>query len=480
MSNGESKTVTTRPTIRRRNGVMRPTKAPPTTAGDCGGQAALYRYYVVRSDGAIGESCRDGTPERPWPSMADVLRDIARRHAGASPEVKRLHGYDRIEICALSRPHDTPPPDKKPQYEFFVDPIGTCDERGAGSAMSPWPSLEMALEGLARLEKLGAVRLDIGQRLTLTVREVFSASPVDLRRRRIEQFARTVLLLMTLSLVIPLVAILAHLLHKAWPVLTPSFLFENPKNNMTAGGIWAPLVGTFYLVFFSLLAAAPIGVLAGVYLNEYARDNWFTRIVNMAVVNLAGVPSIVHALFGVGAFVLFAGMGESVLAASCTLAVMTLPVIITSTKEALASVPMSFREACWNMGASRWQTIRTIVLPNSISGILTGVILQVSRAAGETAPILFTGAAYFVNVPSKGLGYYFPYSLDSSCMALSYHLHVVLTQVKGATAEQIASGQGIPLEQLQYGTAVVLIGLVLAVNSVSIALRMYLRSHKKW
>ena len=171
---------------------------------------------------------------------------------------------------------------------------------------------------------------------------------------------------------------------------------------MTAGGIWAPLVGTFYLVFISLAVAAPIGVLAGVYLNEYAGDNWLTRIVNLAVVNLAGVPSIVHALFGVGAFVLFAGMGRSVLAASCTLAIMTLPVIITSTREALAAVPQSFREACWNMGASRWQTIRTIVLPNSISGILTGVILQVSRAAGETAPILFTGAVFYVAVPDQG------------------------------------------------------------------------------
>ena len=185
--------------------------------------------------------------------------------------------------------------------------------------------------------------------------------------------------------------ILAYLLVKAWPALSLGFIFQNPQDYMTAGGVWAPLVGTFFLVAISLLIAAPLGVLAGVYLNEYARDNWFTRIVNLAVVNLAGVPSIVHALFGVGAFVLFAGMGRSVLAASCTLAVMTLPVIITSTREALAAVPMSFREACWNLGASRWQTIRTIVLPNSISGILTGVILQVSRAAGETAPILFTG-----------------------------------------------------------------------------------------
>ncbi len=252
---------------------------------------------------------------------------------------------------------------------------------------------------MAQLEAQGSIPLEPGEYLSLSVREVFSATPVDRRKRRSEQIARGVLLLMTLMLVIPLFAILGHLVYKAWPVLTPSFVFENPRNNMTAGGIWAPLVGTFYLVFISLLAAAPIGVLAGVYLNEYAKDNWFTRIVNLAVVNLAGVPSIVHALFGVGAFVLFAGMGESVLAASCTLAVMTLPVIITSTKEALASVPMTFREACWNMGASRWQTIRTIVLPNSISGILTGVILQVSRAAGETAPILFTGAAFYHEHP---------------------------------------------------------------------------------
>ena len=157
---------------------------------------------------------------------------------------------------------------------------------------------------------------------------------------------------MTLLLVLPMLAIFAYLFVKAWPALSWSFFRRTRKNNMTAGGIWAPLVGTFCLVLLSLLAAAPVGVLAGVYLNEYARDNWLTRIINLAVVNLAGVPSIVHGLFGVGAFVLFARMGRSMLAASCTLAVMTLPVIITSTREALASVPMAFREACWNLGAS--------------------------------------------------------------------------------------------------------------------------------
>ncbi|MBU4272164.1 MAG: phosphate ABC transporter permease PstA [Planctomycetes bacterium] len=271
-----------------------------------------------------------------------------------------------------------------------------------------------------------------------------------------------------MSLVVPVVAILAYLVVQAWPVLRPSFLLENPKDYMTAGGIWAPLVGSFFLVLISLAVSAPIGILAGVYLNEYAGENWATRIINLAVVNLAGVPSIVHALFGVGAFVLFAGMGRSLLAASCTLAVMTLPVIIACTQEALASVPMAFREACWNMGATRWQTIRTIVLPNSISGILTGVILQVARAAGETAPILFTGAVFFAPVADHGFRSFFPYGLDDRCMALSMHLFTLTTQVRGVSDEYL------------YGTAVVLVGLVLAVNSASIVLRGYLRSRKKW
>jgi phosphate transport system permease protein len=262
--------------------------------------------------------------------------------------------------------------------------------------------------------------------------------------------------------------ILSYLLIKAWPALSISFLLENPRDHMTAGGIWAPLVGTFFLVLLSLSVAAPIGILAGVYLNEYAGENWATRIINLAVMNLAGVPSIVHALFGVGAFVLFAGMGRSLLAASCTIAVMTLPVIITSTREAMASVPMAFREACWNMGATRWQTIRTIVLPNSISGILTGVILQVSRAAGETAPILFTGAVLYVRVAPHGLESFFPYGLHDRCMALSMHLFTLCTEVRGVS------------DEYQYGTAVVLIGLVLLVNSLSIGLRTYLRMRKKW
>ena len=270
---------------------------------------------------------------------------------------------------------------------------------------------------------------------------------------------------MVASMIIPLFLIVGYLVKEAWPLLSLDFLFTNPTGGMRHGGIWSALLGTLYLVTLSLLIAAPIGVLAAVYLNEYARDSWFTRIINLAVVNLAGVPSIVHALFGLGAFVLFAGIGRSILAASLTLAIMTLPVIIASTKEALSAVPISFREACWNVGASRWQTIRGIVLPNSISGILTGVILQVSRAAGETAPIMFTGAVFFKKIEAGNI---FAYSIWDQCMALSMHLFTITTQVTDAP------------RALPFATAVVLLGTVLIVNALSIGLRVYLRSRKKW
>ena len=277
--------------------------------------------------------------------------------------------------------------------------------------------------------------------------------------------ARTVFLLMTLLMVVPLLLIIGYLVYQAWPILSLDFLLTNPKHGMRAGGIWSPLLGTIYLVVISLAVATPIGILAAVFLNEYARDNWFTRVVNLAVVNLAGVPSIVHALFGLGAFVLFARLGKSILAASLTLAIMTLPVIIASTKEALAAVPKAFREACWNVGATRLQTIRHIVLPNSISGILTGVILQVSRAAGETAPIMFTGAVFFKAIKE---GHLFAYGLFDQCMALSMHLFTISTQVPDVP------------KALPYGIAVVLVSSVLAVNALSIIIRVRLRSRRKW
>ncbi len=293
----------------------------------------------------------------------------------------------------------------------------------------------------------------------------FSLSPLGRRRQRQERLAQGVLAGMVLALVLPLLALVGYLLVKGAPLLSWSFLTTNPTQGMRAGGIWPALLGTIYLVVMALIVATPVGVLCAIYLNEYARETWLTRLIHLAVVNLAGVPSIVHALFGLGAFVLFAGLGRSILAASLTLAIMTLPVIITSTREALAAVPMAFREACWNVGASRWQTIRHVVLPNAVSGILTGVILQVSRTAGETAPIMFTGAVFYKKIAAGDL---FAYSLRDQCMALSMHLYTVTTQVTNAP------------EALPYAIAVVLLVAVLAVNALAIALRVRLRTRKKW
>ncbi len=293
----------------------------------------------------------------------------------------------------------------------------------------------------------------------------FSATPGLQARRRRERIARGVFLTMTAMMIAPLIAILAFLVVRAWPSLSWSFLVEAPTRGMREGGIWPALVGTIYLVVISLAVAAPIGVLAAIYLHEYARDNWFHRLVNLAVITLAGVPSIVHALFGLGAFVYAARLGYSILSASLTLAVMTLPVIIASTREALASVPRSFREACWNVGATRWQTIRAVVLPNSIGGILTGIILQVSRAAGETAPIMFTGAVFYKAVHS---GVLLPYRLDEQCMALSMHLYTLATQVPNVRPS------------IPYATAVVLLAAVVLVNATAIALRLRFRTRQRW
>ena len=225
---------------------------------------------------------------------------------------------------------------------------------------------------------------------------MFTATTLNRRSYRTQNVARAVFFLMTVTLVIPVLIIVGTLVVKGGPAISWEFLFTAPQDGMTAGGIFPALVGTVWLVAVALLASVPVGVAAALYLSEYAPDNLLTRSINLAIINLAGVPSIVHALFGVGAFVLFFNIGASILAASLTLAVMTLPVVIVATRESLQAVPQAFREACWNMGATRWQTIRKVVLPNSISGILTGVILEVSRTAGETAPIMFTGAAAFV------------------------------------------------------------------------------------
>ncbi len=289
---------------------------------------------------------------------------------------------------------------------------------------------------------------------------MFEVTELNEKNKRTEKLYRTLFMMMVVLLVTPVLIILGTLTVKGGSVLSFEFLFTNPTDGMTAGGIFPALVGTVWLVTVALAVSVPLGVAAAIYLNEYAGDNWFTRLINLAIINLAGVPSIVHALFGVGAFVIFFGFGTSILAASMTLAIMTLPIVIVATRESLAAVPMAFREACWNMGATRWQTIRRVVLPNAISGILTGVILEVSRTTGETAPIMFTGAAFFLP--------FLPESVFDQTMAMSLHLFVVSTQVPGVP------------EALPYGVALVLVAMVLVMNSISIAFRMYLRGKKKW
>ncbi len=288
----------------------------------------------------------------------------------------------------------------------------------------------------------------------------FLETDINVKAKRTEKLYKILFGMMAGLLILPVLIILTTLVVKGSPVISIDFLLQNPTNGMTEGGIFPALIGTVWLVGVALLISVPVGVAAAIYLSEYAPDNWFTRSINLAIINLAGVPSIVHALFGVGAFVIFFGFGTSILAASATLAVMTMPVVIVATRESLQAVPPAFREACWNMGATRWQTIRRVVLPNSISGILTGVILEVSRTSGETAPVMFTGAAFFIPV--------LPESVFDQTMALSLHLFVVSTQVPNVP------------EALPYGVALVLISLVLLMNSVSIALRMYLRGKKKW
>ena len=290
--------------------------------------------------------------------------------------------------------------------------------------------------------------------------ENFASTPLERRNNSVQRLVRLLFLTIAMLLLIPAVATILVLVWEGGPGLSFEFFTSKPRENGAAGGIAPALVGTVWLTAGALLFALPLGVAAAIYLSEYARDNWLTRAINVAIVNLAGVPSIVHALFGVGAFVHFLQFGKSILAASCTLAVMTLPVVIVATRESLQAVPKAFREACWNMGATRWQTIWKVVLPNSGSGILTGLILVVSRAVGETAPIMFTGAVF--------LRALYPSGVFDKTMALSLHLFNVSTQVNDVP------------RHVPFAVALTLIGVVLAMNAVAIGLRMRLRGRKKW
>lgn len=279
-------------------------------------------------------------------------------------------------------------------------------------------------------------------------------------KARKEKIVFALLGLSALAVVAPVVAVLYFLISRGAPAVTWSFLTEMPRNGMREGGLLPALVGTGCLMVGTIVFAVPVGVLAAVYLTEYARQNTFTRLVRLAIVNLAGVPSIVYGLFGLGLFVLFLHFGKSILAGSLTLALMVLPVVITASEEALLTVPKSFRDASYGLGATKWQTIWRVVLPNSIAGILTGVILGVGRAIGETAPIMFTAAAFYM--PRL------PKSMFDGCMALPYQLYVICTEVSNAP------------EKIQWGTAVVLLMLVLGMSLIAASIRIRFRRRRAW
>lgn len=278
--------------------------------------------------------------------------------------------------------------------------------------------------------------------------------------QRSQKIAFFFLFLATLLIVVPVGLIVVIIIQKGLPAINWQFLSDIPRQGMRAGGIFPAIIGTFYLVLGAIVFALPIGLLAAIYLSEYAKDNILNRIIRLAIVNLSGVPSVVYGLFGLALFVVFLKFGASILSGSLTLGIMILPIIITTSREALESVPDSFREVSLSLGASKWQTIRHIVLPNAIPGILTGTILGLGRAAGETAPILFTVAAFYL--PRL------PKSIFDQAMALPYHLYVISTQVPNVD------------EKIRYGTALVLLSLVLFMNLVAIIIRYNFRKKKKW
>ncbi|MDI6784172.1 MAG: phosphate ABC transporter permease PstA [bacterium] len=275
-----------------------------------------------------------------------------------------------------------------------------------------------------------------------------------------QKLAFIILFLGTMLILVPLGIIIYILVKNGISAISWDFLTSVPRMGMKEGGIFPAIVGTIYLVLGTIIFALPLGVASAIYLTEYAKDNWLNRIIRLAIINLAGVPSIVYGLFGLGLFVLFFKFGTSILSGSLTLAIMILPVIITAAEEALKTVPTSFREASLAVGATKWQTIWKVVLPQALPGILTGAILGVSRAAGETAPILFTVAAFYL--PSL------PKSIFDQAMVLPYHLYVISTQIPGIKSD------------MQYGTALVLIMLVLGMNLTAIILRARFRRRKKW
>ncbi len=279
-------------------------------------------------------------------------------------------------------------------------------------------------------------------------------------RHTVQRLGFTLLTLVAVVTVMPIVGTVIFILFKGGSAITPEFLTGFPREGMREGGILPAIIGTLYLTIGTAIFSVPLGIAAAIYLAEYASDNRLTRLIRIAIINLAGIPSVVYGLFGLGLFVLFLQFGTSILAASLTLSIMTLPVIISTAEESLRSVPQSFRTVSISLGATKWQTIRKIILKEALPGILTGVILGLERAAGETAPILFTGAAFFL--PQL------PNSPFDATMAVPYHLFVISTQVPE-----------MPI-QIQYGTALVLLVFVLTMNIIATVIRSRARAKRQW
>ncbi|AKL98026.1 phosphate ABC transporter permease PstA [Endomicrobium proavitum] len=275
-----------------------------------------------------------------------------------------------------------------------------------------------------------------------------------------QKLSYTLLFCATILAIVPVVVVIFIIIKNGASAITWEFLTSMPKDGMRAGGILPAILGTLSIVLCAISITLPIGVCAAIYLNEYAKDNMLTRIINLAIVNLAGVPSVVYGLFGLGIFVMFLKLGVSIIAGALTLSIMELPVIITTSRGALRSVPYSFREASLSLGVSRWQTIRYIVLPNALPGILTGAILSIARISGETAPILFTAAAFYVP--------HLPSSVFDQVMALPYHLYIIATQIPNMPKNII------------FGTALVLLMMVLTMSLIAIVARLYFRKKRKW
>jgi phosphate transport system permease protein len=276
----------------------------------------------------------------------------------------------------------------------------------------------------------------------------------------VQRIGFAVITLTAILTVLPIIGTIIYIFVKGISAISVEFLTGFPSNGMREGGIYPAIVGTFYLTIGTAIFSVPLGIAAAVYLSEYASNNKWTRLIRLAIVNLAGIPSVVYGLFGLGLFVLFLQFGTSILAAALTLSIMTLPVVISTAEEALRAVPQSFRTVSISLGATRWQTIRRIVLKEALPGILTGVILGLERAAGETAPILFTGAAFFL--PQL------PQSPFDATMALPYHLFVISTQVPEMPV------------QIQYGTALVLLVFVLTMNIIATVIRSRARAKRQW